>query len=438
MKTTPAYNLNVVVRETGIKPDSLRAWERRYELPQPSRTEGGHRLYSDRDIATVRWLNERLDEGLRIKQAVNLWKEMESSGQDPLLVRPVGTQPAEVQQPLIGAGPTLEEMRTGWVNACMSFDETSAENITNYAFARYPIETVCFEILLGGLAVIGAAWYQGEASVQQEHFASSLVIRRLDALIAASPPPFKPGAIMVSCPSGDDHTIAPLMLTLVLRQRGWRVVYLGADVPKARIEETIQSIKPRIVVMTAQHLKSAASLLEMADILSQKEVRVAFGGLIFNRNPELPAGIPGFYLGEQLKGAIHNLEEILTKAPPIPEVPQRSTIYQDSLVYYLEMQSKIETEVAGYLKQHNIHIEYLTVANRFLCENIEAALRIGNLDLLKPEFNWIEELIRNYQIKPETLRYYMTAYTTATKSLMDLRGELIIRWLNLLVENSNF
>ena len=56
---TPIYNLKVVVQETGIKPDTLRAWERRYGLPNPARTEGGHRLYSQYDIDTLKWLSAR-------------------------------------------------------------------------------------------------------------------------------------------------------------------------------------------------------------------------------------------------------------------------------------------------------------------------------------------------------------------------------------------
>jgi DNA-binding transcriptional MerR regulator len=118
MKTTPTYNLNVIVCETGIKPDTRRAWERGYELPQPSRTEGGHRLYSDRDILTIRWLNDRLHEGLRIKQAVDMWKEMESPGQDPLLDKPDRTQLGHVEHIGIGDGHALEDMRDAWVKAC--------------------------------------------------------------------------------------------------------------------------------------------------------------------------------------------------------------------------------------------------------------------------------------------------------------------------------
>ena len=56
---TPAYNLKVVVRETGIKPDTLRSWERRYGLPKPQRTPGRHRLYSQYDIEMIKWLMER-------------------------------------------------------------------------------------------------------------------------------------------------------------------------------------------------------------------------------------------------------------------------------------------------------------------------------------------------------------------------------------------
>ncbi len=437
MKTTPAFNLNVVVRETGIKPDTLRAWERRYGLPKPSRTEGGHRLYSERDIGTIRWLNERLDEGLRIKQAVNLWKDMESSGQDPLLTKPVGTQIPQIEKRIAGESPELNELCQGWVNACLNFDEASADNILNYAFALYPMETVCFEVLLEGLAFIGEAWYKGEATVQQEHFTSSLVIRRLDSLIAASPPPTRLGTILVACPPGDDHTIAPLMLTLMLRQRGWRVVYLGANVPISRFEETIQSVKPIMVVMTAQHLKAAAALLDVAEFLSRKEVKVAFGGLIFNRNPSLQSAIPGYYLGDQLINAIESLEGILKNTHPIPEPSLRSKDYLEALNYYNNVRFKIETEVLESFRNQKIDSEYIDLANHFISENIKAAIRIGDLELLHSEVNWVEELIKNYLIKPEILMIFLKTYRNVAESLMDDRGDLIIQWLNDLIDNGN-
>src|SRR5512135_1445287 len=88
--TTPAFNLKVVLKETGLGADTLRAWERRYGLPVPQRTQGGHRLYSQRDIETIKWLMARQAEGLSISRAVDLWNKQNASGSDPL----AGTTPS--------------------------------------------------------------------------------------------------------------------------------------------------------------------------------------------------------------------------------------------------------------------------------------------------------------------------------------------------------
>ena len=82
----PTYNLKAVVQETGLKADTLRAWERRYNLPRPQRTPSGHRLYSDRDIEILKWLVLRQEEGLSISRAVALWRRLESEHPDPLKV----------------------------------------------------------------------------------------------------------------------------------------------------------------------------------------------------------------------------------------------------------------------------------------------------------------------------------------------------------------
>ncbi|HXV97888.1 MAG TPA: MerR family transcriptional regulator, partial [Anaerolineae bacterium] len=70
---TPIFNLQLVVHQTGLTPDTLRAWEKRYNFPQPDRTSGGHRLYSEYDIETLKWLLARKEEGMSIGRAVALW-----------------------------------------------------------------------------------------------------------------------------------------------------------------------------------------------------------------------------------------------------------------------------------------------------------------------------------------------------------------------------
>ena len=107
----PTYNLKVVMRETGIKADTLRAWERRYGLPVPERTPGGHRLYSQYDIETIKWLQARQAEGLRINRAVDLWHTMRDSEQDPLLAMPVEKVKTRVVAGELVSGETLDEMK---------------------------------------------------------------------------------------------------------------------------------------------------------------------------------------------------------------------------------------------------------------------------------------------------------------------------------------
>src|SRR6476661_3974138 len=82
LSAEPIYNTRAVVRRTGVPADTFRAWERRYGVPSPQRTAGGHRLYSDRDIAIIRWLRDRTAEGINISHAVQLLQNERRSSTD--------------------------------------------------------------------------------------------------------------------------------------------------------------------------------------------------------------------------------------------------------------------------------------------------------------------------------------------------------------------
>ncbi len=264
---TPTFNLKAVVRETGLKPDTLRAWERRYGVPEPDRSGGGHRLYSQQDINTIKWLLARQDEGMSISRAVGLWRSIIEEGRDPFQVSPVAPAVEAPSLVSIRPGDTVIELRHAWINACLDFDERRAEMVLNQAFSYYSPEVVCFELLQKALSEIGNGWYVGEVSVQQEHFASALAVRRLDALLAAAPAPTRAGRIIVACPPGESHTFSPLLVTFLLRRRGWDVVYLGANVPTYRLQATIETTRPALVVFSAQTLDTAATLLHVAHYL---------------------------------------------------------------------------------------------------------------------------------------------------------------------------
>jgi len=68
--TDPRYTIKVVSERTGVKPVTLRAWERRYDLIDPDRQDNNYRLYSERDIEIIRWIAHRLENDLTISNAV--------------------------------------------------------------------------------------------------------------------------------------------------------------------------------------------------------------------------------------------------------------------------------------------------------------------------------------------------------------------------------
>src|SRR5688572_4551244 len=149
--TTPAFNLKVVLKETGIAADTLRAWERRYGLPMPQRSAGGHRLYSQRDIETIKWLMKRQEDGLSISRAVDLWNEQIASGADPLADLVQTTPILAITVPPKSPDTTLDSLRAQWVEACLGFSESTAEQVLNQAFSMFPVAAVCLEVLQRGM-----------------------------------------------------------------------------------------------------------------------------------------------------------------------------------------------------------------------------------------------------------------------------------------------
>ena len=436
----PIYNLNLVLQETGIKADTIRAWERRYHLPQPKRTEGGHRLFSEFDIETIKWLIARQGEGMRISQAVQLWREIESNGQDPL----GSTVPEPLMMPQAAKTEqnegNLAFHRNGWIQACLNYDESTAEQLLTQSFAQFTPETVCVEILQFGLSEIGSLWYQGKASVQQEHFASELAIRRMHSLIAAAPRPIRNRTIMVGCPPDENHTFSALLVSLLLRYRGWDIIDLGANVPRVRLKETIEKTRPDLVVMIAMRLATSATLLDTSLFLREIDIPLAFGGRVFNVLPDLPKRIPGYFLGEDLSGAIAIIENLIT-APMSPIesgfIPGQ---FSKTISHFKEKQQYIEIQTLNTFTEKSgqqIPLEELQKANNNLAQDIIAALTLGELSLIRSNLAWVEGLMTNNNITGRKLTNYLSAYRDAVKTNLNEMGLPIVNELNSILENKS-
>ncbi len=376
----------------------------------------------------LKWLVARQREGLSISRAVDMWQQLNTEGKDPLAeaAPAVGAPPAGMALPLPGG--IIETMRQTWVKACLAFDEKAAEQLLTQAAALYSPEIVAIEFLQKGLAQFGQLWLEGQASVQQEHFASTLATRRLETLIAASANPTRPGRILAVCPPSEQHTFSMLVITFLLRRHGWDTLFLGADVPIPRLMETVETVKPALAILAAQQLTTAATLLETTQILHRAQIPVAYGGRIFNLIPALQKRIPGHFLGQDLAHIAGQVSQTLTNPAPLPTIPI-SPDYQHALPHYREKQAHLETYVWEFASPAYFSQGMVAYCNLAMARNIIAALKLGSMAYLNEDRHWAIDMLLNHRLTETDLHQYLEIYRRAAEVHLGPAGQPVKDWL---------
>lgn len=293
----------------------------------------------------------------------------------------------------------------------------------------FPVEVVCIEILQRGMSEIGNLWYENRASVQQEHFASSLAMRRLDALLASSPVPARNQTVLVGCPAEEWHALTPLLLSLLLRRRGLNVIYLGANVPTEQFSNTVKNVKANLVVLVAHQLITAATLQQTTLALSSQNISVAFGGRIFRVHPGLEESIPGHFLGNVLVTAIENIDTLLSEK--INQKPSKaaSPIYVATHKAYISKRTQIELTFKELLEPLSSSSEDIKTGIYFLGENITAALQLGDMSHVSTEIDWLKGLLQSHGSPESQLVHFMQTYSQAVNQNINGQGKPIFEWL---------
>ncbi len=431
-RNRPVYNLKAVVKETGIKPPTLRAWERRYGFPNPSRTEGGHRQYSQSDIEALQWLSARQDDGVSISHAIDLWRSRAEAAEGSAAANGLSAaaEPAPLPPLPSGEHVQLDELGQEWMAACLAFDGRAAEGVLARAFALFPPEVVCVQLLQNGLAEIGQAWHRGEATLQQEHFASALSVQRLEILIASAAPPWRLETIIIATAEGDFHTFGALLFTFLLRRQGWRIIYLGASVPAQQLEATIERLQPQLVILTSQLLRTAAALKEVAELLQRLGVKLAFGGAAFSWMEEPQRYIPGHFLGHSLEGGVQLIRSLLDQPADtaLPTIPVRSL--SEALKAYNENRAFVEVTVRAAFVTSGKPMNQLASINRDFGEAIAAALTLGDIKLLGSDMDRIGALLAAFGWPGALLREYLVDYHQAARIHLGDSAKIIVAWLS--------
>jgi DNA-binding transcriptional MerR regulator len=306
----PLYNIGAVSRMTGIPMATLRIWERRYGFPHSARTAGGHRLYSERDVVSLRWIKARSDEGMQAGQAVRALQHLEREGRFPEV--PMLAVPGTQRQMTELALPVVRERLT---QALLAHNTDKADQLLNEAMATCSLESIILEAIVPTLEDIGQGWVDGRVSVATEHLATHYVRHRLVMWTMSGPPTYPIRPTILACAPGELHEGGLLILGVLLRRRRWPVAYLGQTVPLADLSSLIQDLRPPAVVLVATTETTARSLAEwpqhLPGVVEARRPVIAFGGRIFTKQPEWRVKVPGVFLGESLQEGVDTLERTL-------------------------------------------------------------------------------------------------------------------------------
>jgi MerR family transcriptional regulator, light-induced transcriptional regulator len=236
----PGYlRIGELARRTGVSPELLRAWERRYGLLRPTRSQGGFRLYTAADEARIHRMRDYLARGLAAAEAARLAVDGEAVAVPP-----------EVETTTALSPPPLQAAARELAVALDRFQEEQAHAVLDRLLAAYRLETILRDLLIPYLHDLGERWARGEVSVAQEHFAANLLRGRLLGLARGWGQGHGPAAVL-ACLPGEQHDLGLLAFGITLQRQGWRIIYLGPDTPIATIHHAVGSIMPDLVVLTA-------------------------------------------------------------------------------------------------------------------------------------------------------------------------------------------
>lgn len=270
------YTIKQAARLTGVSEASLRAWERRYAVVVPLRSEAGYRLYDDAALATISTMRRLVDEGWSPATAAEAVRTGSIPSTRPPAVPPQG----DPSTGILGAVTAMQQ----FLRAAAALDTAGIERSLDDAFSLGSFEHVADSWLFPTLDALGEGWARGEIDVAGEHAASHAVHRRLSAAFDAAGSRSRGPAVVVGLPSGSQHELGALAFATAIRRRGLDVLYLGANVPISSWETAVRSHAARAVVLavvTEEDRPAALAVvrqLETAATPAGEDVVVCTGG----------------------------------------------------------------------------------------------------------------------------------------------------------------
>jgi len=268
------YPIKVVSQMTGLSEFVIRAWEKRYDAVVPSRTETNRRLYSEEDIEKLQLLNEAVRKGHNIGGIANL------SIQD---LRSILEKENKVTQKVVSKeiDQDVNSLLSGCIEAVKAYDGKELETILLKASSKFSQPVLIENLIIPLVYKIGELWHEGIIRIANEHLATAVIRSFLANLIEQNKASENAPLLISATPRGQDHEIGAMIVGVTAAPLGWKVIYLGPNLPVEEIAAVADSLEAKAVALSIvypgddQQLKS--DLQNLKRILPQN-ISIIIGG----------------------------------------------------------------------------------------------------------------------------------------------------------------
>ncbi len=231
------HRIHRVAKLTGLTRDLIRVWERRYGLVQPSRSANRYRIYSDEDVALLRFLKSEQEKGRSIG-------DLAAEGRELLMMRMrTAPTPSAPIQP-------FERLLDDLIAVLDPLDRAEFERRLNGAVAVIPFEDALQRVLLPLQRRIGELWHQGRLNVAVEHYVTKLIQQKLFSVMNQLPLNDNGPRVVVGCPAGEFHELGAQAVAYQCAMRGCQIYYLGPNVPMTDLQTFCQRVGPDLVLLS--------------------------------------------------------------------------------------------------------------------------------------------------------------------------------------------
>lgn len=294
------YTIKHAAERVGITTATLRAWERRYGVIAPHRSESGYRLYGDREVAVLRSMKQLVDQG---------WSAGLAAAEAIRLDRAQPAREIATEAPGEGAAPSAD-LAERLTTAAAALDTTDLAATLDQVFALGSFETVMTEHVFPALEDLGDAWADGRVSIAGEHLASNAVMRRLALAYEAAAAHGHGPRIALGTAPHTRHEIGLFAFAVTARRHGMDTDYLGADLP---IDDWLGVVDDPALAAAVLVIPTTADITTTAAVITalhehRPDLVVAVGGAQQRHAPE-----PAVRLGHDIVAGARTLSALISQ-----------------------------------------------------------------------------------------------------------------------------